>query len=230
MKSLLFYSGGKDSIALLHLMREQLDDCLVVWINTGDPLPEVREHMDSVKSRVPMFREVVSDVHADIEQNGYPADLSPVSSGRAEKSKARPWDQCCNNNIWWPTQQLLNECRGEYSTIIRGQKGSDRLRASTYSGQHIDGFDILYPLEGWSDDDVFAYIEENGLDLPAHYKSFKSSIDCWACTAHTQDNRGKLAYLRAHHPEKGHELARRMTAIIHEAERELHYMHRFTEV
>jgi PP-loop superfamily ATP-utilizing enzyme len=45
-KAILFFSGGKDSLACLHLLREYWDRVLVVWANPGEALPELRAQMD----------------------------------------------------------------------------------------------------------------------------------------------------------------------------------------
>ncbi len=40
------------------------------------------------------------------------------------------------------------------------------------------------PLQHWSTDDVFAFVEAEGLTLPSHYAEIPTSLDCWICPAH----------------------------------------------
>ena len=46
MKTALQFSGGKDSLACIHLMRSHWDTLTVYHVDTGDLLPEVREIVD----------------------------------------------------------------------------------------------------------------------------------------------------------------------------------------
>ena len=44
-------SGGKDSLALLHLMWPFWDKLTVYWLDTGDSFPETEERMASVAAQ-----------------------------------------------------------------------------------------------------------------------------------------------------------------------------------
>jgi phosphoadenosine phosphosulfate reductase len=50
MRTALQFSGGKDSLACLHLYREQWPDLLVMWLNTGAVYPEMMDYMDGWRS------------------------------------------------------------------------------------------------------------------------------------------------------------------------------------
>ncbi len=41
--------------------------------------------------------------------------------------------------------------------IVRGQKRSDPMKGPHQSGEIVDGFEVLYPIEDWDDDQVYTY-------------------------------------------------------------------------
>jgi 3'-phosphoadenosine 5'-phosphosulfate sulfotransferase (PAPS reductase)/FAD synthetase len=51
-KAVLQFSGGKDSLACLLLLRPWWDRLTVMWVNTGAAFPETLELMEAVRSRV----------------------------------------------------------------------------------------------------------------------------------------------------------------------------------
>ena len=71
------FSGGKDSTALLHLIRSEWPEVPAVFVNTGLELPEVREFVDTVENSIILkpnmtFLEVIL-------QYGYPVISKEVS-------------------------------------------------------------------------------------------------------------------------------------------------------
>lgn len=201
-------SGGKDSLATLHLMRPHWDDILVVWLNTGSAFPETHEQMVEIDALVPHFLEVRTDVRADIEAHGWPVDVLPISAspwgaliaGKEDTPRLRPWIECCARNFWLPLHNAMRE-RG-ITRVIRGQRTSEQYKSPVRSGTVIDGIEYVFPLEGWSEARVFAYLDEIGVKPPAYYGEVKSSLDCWLCTAYLDVKDAQIAYLKEHHPAK----------------------------
>lgn len=215
----LQFGGGKDSLATLHLMRDLWDDILVVWLNTGAAFPETEAQMREVAAMVPHFLEVRSDVAADIAERGWPVDVLPVRAtpggaiigSRNEGARLRPWTDCCARNFWVPLHKAMLE-RG-ITRIIRGQRTSEQYKAPIRSGMVIDGIEYVFPLQDWSEEDVFGYLARIGVAPPAYYDEVKSSLDCWLCTAFLDVKDAQVGYLKTHHPEKYAEVHARLQTI-----------------
>ena len=75
---ILFYSGGKDSLALLLLLKPYWNRVNVVWVDTGNQFPEVIEHMGKVMSMVPHFTTLKGNQPEYFQQNGFPVDVVPT--------------------------------------------------------------------------------------------------------------------------------------------------------
>lgn len=215
-KVALHFSGGKDSLACLYYLKPHWAEIDVVWCNTGAAFPETIEQMAKIRTTVPRFIEVRSDQPANNVSCGVPADIVPVSHTplhnvftRGSNPLIQSFVDCCRANIWLP----MHEASLGYDVIIRGQKESDHKKAPVKSGERIDGVEYYFPLEDWTDDDVYQYLAENDIELPITYKYFGSSADCWSCTAFLSESKGKRTYLAKFHPEKYEVVSQRIILI-----------------
>jgi 3'-phosphoadenosine 5'-phosphosulfate sulfotransferase (PAPS reductase)/FAD synthetase len=204
MTTVLQYSGGKDSLACLYLLRPRWHEITVAWVNTGAAFPETLTHMERVRKMVPHFHEIKS--RQTIETEGYPADVLPVSDtvlGRLTNEQTGPRFQsrhfCCAAAIWRPMASAMVELGAK--VIIRGQKNADQLRSVLLvSGTVINGIEYQFPLQDWTDADVYRYLREQGVSLPPNYEHMHTGLDCMNCTAYLRENVGKFDYMRKVHP------------------------------
>lgn len=206
-KVALMFSGGRDSIACLHLVEDYLDKTVLIWVNTGAAFPEIKEFMDGVRNLVPRFLEVQSDQPASIAANGYPTDVVPVSYtayGQActtEKPiKLRSYMECCAENFWIPADKAARDLG--VTAIIRGQRRSESHRSPFKSGNTFDGVEYYFPIQHWDDGDVTEYLKRKGVHLDERLSMSHSSLDCWNCTAYCSDSKDRMKYIKKHHPEK----------------------------
>jgi 3'-phosphoadenosine 5'-phosphosulfate sulfotransferase (PAPS reductase)/FAD synthetase len=216
----LQFSGGKDSLTLLHLLKPWWPRLIVLWANPGDPFPELVEQMIHVKREVWQFHEVRGNV---LESKAWPVDILPVRSSECghavepEGSKVllRSRFDCCFENFWLPMTAKVKELG--ITCLFRGQRTQEHLRGPCTTGdKDPSGATIYLPIDGWSVQDVLQYLDGEGVKLPEHYKAMPCSLECMHCTAYTEGTRGKLFYLRQKHPEVAKELSRRLTLINHE--------------
>lgn len=203
-KPALQFSGGKDSLACLYLLREQLERVTVYWMNPGDGCPETQEIIDLVRPWVPQFIEVKGDVAAWRATYGEPTDLAPASAhplgvayGMSRRKLVGRFD-CCYHNIMAPMHQRMLD--DGVDAVIRGTKLCDTgtLPAEGWT----EHYDIVLPLRDWSHRDVFAYLDRVGAPFNQIYQHMKgaSAPECMGCTAWWDD--GKAAYFKARHPER----------------------------
>lgn len=199
----LQFSGGKDSLACLFLLREQLDNVTVYWMNAGDTPPETKAVVDAVRQWVPRFVEVTSDVKNWRETNGYPTDLLPANShfigvqhGLGGVQLTNRFD-CCYHNLMAPLHQRMVD--DGVDAVIRGTKSCDGGRVPVEGPTPF--YEVILPIKTWSHQVVFDFLESVGAPKNSiydhHYKI--SAPECMGCTAWWGE--GKPEYLRAKHPE-----------------------------
>lgn len=209
----LMFSGGKDSIACLDLVKDYLDRTLVVWNNTGANFPEIVEYINEVKNRVPNFLEIRTNQPESIRLNGYPVDVLPInfsSLGQActtdKPLKLRSYFDCCAENFWIPCNTKMKELN--VTGIIRGQRLSESHKSPVKSGDVLDGIEYYFPIQNWSDEDVIKYLEASNVVIDERLKMSHSSLDCWNCTAYLNDSQERMQYIKNRHPEKFQEIVK----------------------
>jgi phosphoadenosine phosphosulfate reductase len=198
----LQFSGGKDSLACLYLLRDQLENIRVYYLNTGDPCPETHAVVQQVSQWVPRFTEIKTDAVAWKKENGVPSDLVPASAhcvavayGMGKVKVSNRFDCCYHNHMLPLHQRMLSD---GVDVVIRGTKLSDTGTLPVY-GQ-TEYYNIVLPLKDWTHEDVFAYLNSVGAPgnkIYEHFTSF-SSPGCLTCSAWWDDGKGD--YLKAKHP------------------------------
>jgi 3'-phosphoadenosine 5'-phosphosulfate sulfotransferase (PAPS reductase)/FAD synthetase len=199
----LQFSGGKDSLTLVHLMRPHWDRLTIYHTDTGDLLPEVKEIVAEVEAMVPNFRRINTDAKGWTASVGLPTDLMPTSStpiGAAlgmESAAIVDRFTCCAQNLMLPMHRRMLE--DGITLVIRGTKRVDTVRMAATSGDTTAGYEIWLPLTDWSHDDVFAYLKKVGAPICRVYEHKVNAPECATCPAWW--NEGRTAYLSKYHPE-----------------------------
>ena len=206
-KVALMFSGGKDSLACLHLVKDYLDKTVVVWVNTGANFPEIEQMMREIKAIVTHFHEIKTDQPSSIKANGYPVDVVPVNYTNLGQSvtsikdfKVRSYFECCSENFWIPCDAEMRKLG--VTGIIRGQRNNEGHRAPIKSGHVENGIEYLLPIEDWKDSEVIDYLRSKNVIIDERLSMAHSSLDCWNCTAYMAESSERFKYIKKHHPSK----------------------------
>jgi len=231
--AILQCGGGKDSLAILSLCKDK--NITVHFVDTGAALPHMNKFiMDACKKfNVPL--EIIRPpipVQAHTELYGYPSDIVPSEFSPEHaflwqappETKIQSRLQCCSALRWQPLQTAIMNSR--ITTVIRGYRNTDRYRTQGSRVVIENGIKYVAPLYDWTDQDVFEYLEKEGVGLPEQYGTTDNSLDCWLCTAFST-NKGSendFKYIREHYPELWPELASRVRRVKDAVEKEKNKM------
>lgn len=213
----LQFSGGKDSLCLLYLLREQLKDITVYRLSTGDEPPETLAVVDAVKGWIPNFVTVQTDSKSWRQVHGMPSDIVParnheigIAYGMSSLRLSGRFE-CCSANLMLPVHERM--LADGVDCVIRGTKICDTGKVP-YEGES-PWYMLLLPLRDWSHEQVFAYLKSVGAPHNPIYDLTKgaSAPECLSCTAWWDD--GKSAYLKARHPKAYQEYRVNVQAILH---------------
>jgi len=195
-RPVLMFSGGKDSIVMLHLARKAFWPAAVPFpllhIDTGHNFPEVLDYRDQTVERYGL-RLVVASVQDYIDAGRLrersdgtrnPLQTAPLldaiadngfdavfGGGRRDEEKAR-------------AKERVFSLRDEF-----GQWDPRRQRPELwqlYNGRHRPGEHVrVFPLSNWTEVDVWQYIEQEGIELPDIYFAHERDVflrnGMWLC-------------------------------------------------
>lgn len=212
----LQFSGGKDSLACLYLLRPWWGQLTVYWTDHGDSFPEALDVIERVRAQVPHFVTIPADAKAVRDTFGLPSDLLPAGAtpfGRLlghDLPLMQDRYSCCFRSVMLPMHERM--LADGVTLIIRGQRADDLQKSPLRSGDLDDhGIEYLFPLQDWSAEQVRTYLREHGCPLPRWYQTLATAPDCQGCTAWWEE--GKAAYLKQHHPAAYHAVRPQWEAI-----------------
>ena len=181
-RPVLLFSGGKDSIVMLHLAVKAFTPARVPFpvmhVDTGHNFPEVLAFRDAMVEKVGA-RLLVASVQDDLDAGRVVEDTGP----RASRNRLQ-------------TVTLLRGIEeGEHDAVFGGaRRDEEKARAkervfsfrddfgqwdpknqrpelwNLYNGRHRKGEHIrVFPLSNWTELDIWQYIAEEGIELPSIY-------------------------------------------------------------
>jgi phosphoadenosine phosphosulfate reductase len=201
------FSGGKDSLLCLLMLKPQLDNINVVFVNTGKNFPEVLEFVESIKPLCKKFIELKSDRDKDWSLYGMPSDLvaSTYMNGIVNPyltykgGKMQTVQSCRYKNIMLPVINLIRAL--DSNLLIRGSKNTDSYHDGVQSLSIVEGVLIYNPIENFTDYQVMEALKTYDVKLPAHYSFKHTSLDCMDCTGFLADTKDRIELLKAKYPE-----------------------------
>ena len=219
-KVALCFSGGKDSLAVVYLLREHLHRLTIYHMDTGDLLPETTTVVEHVKAFAPNFVHLKGDVLAAIKRDGLPTDLLPHSAhpvGQAmgeHRHKLVSRYDCCVRNLMLPIYERI---KADGNTlVIRGTKAVDMKVLPVADGMTEQGLTTYYPLQDWTNQQVFDYLAEVGAPVSRVYRHMTNSPECARCSAWWSE--GKGSYLKRYHPDVWVDFNERLRTVVDEIE------------
>lgn len=227
-KIALQFSGGKDSLAVLFLMRPYLDRLTVYFVNSGDAFPETLEFIEAIKKHIPHFVEVAGRKKEVEAEFGWCSDIVPCGSTSFGQMMGHDGPllmdryTCCFKSLMEPMYERMKA--DGITLIIRGQKNADDKKPPLRSGSSLDGFEFLYPIEDWTDEVLFKYLTDEGAPLPRYYADgMTSAPDCMHCTAWLEHKMPQYVkrYHATHYP-KLMERLNRIAVVVQPCVDELH--------
>ncbi len=186
-RPVLLFSGGKDSIVMLHLAVKAFWPAPVPFalmhVDTGHNFPEVLAYRDATVGRLGL-RLVVASVQDAIDAGRVrerpdgtrnPLQTVPLldaiaehrfdavfGGGRRDEEKARAKERVFSLRdsfgAWDPRRQ-----RPELWSLYNGRHAA---------GEHVR----VFPLSNWTELDVWRYIEREGIPLPAIYFAHEREV------------------------------------------------------
>jgi phosphoadenosine phosphosulfate reductase len=171
---------AEDMVAL-HLLREQLPNVPVLFLETGYHFKEVYEYRDEMTARYGLNLVNVMPEHTVAEQES--------QFGLLYQSQP---DQCCKFRKVGPLFAALENYKVWFTGLRRVQSPT---RANL---QAIDAFPLpsgkqltkVSALADWTDKDVWDFAREHDIPLLSLYDAGYTSIGCEPCTALPMDGAG----------------------------------------
>lgn len=216
MKQALAFSGGKDSMACLHLLREEL--ACAIYVDTGFTYPETRELVNYAAGLLPLYV-VQTDRQAQNARYGLPSDLVPINWTLLGQQVTAPkavtiqsYLQCCYENLAAPLLAKAKELNVTH--LVFGQRRDETYRGPAKHGDVVEGIVRLHPIEAWTAQQVLDYLITK-MDIPPHYRfTAQTSLDCFDCTGYAGESGERLAWTKRLYPERYKAYEARNTLLI----------------
>ncbi len=188
-RPVLLFSGGKDSVVMLHLARRAFwpgrIPFPVMHVDTGHNFPEVIEFRDRTVAEMGANL-VVASVQASIDAGRVVEDPGPNSSRNRLQTRTL-LDAITENKfdaVFGGARRDEEKARAKERVFSFrdefGQWDPKNQRPelwSLYNGRHRVGEHIrVFPISDWTELDIWQYVDEHDIELPGIYYAHRRQV------------------------------------------------------
>jgi sulfate adenylyltransferase subunit 2 len=188
-RPVLLFSGGKDSVVMLHLAQKAFWPCKlpfpVMHVDTGHNFDEVIEFRDRTVDRLGI-RLVVGSVQDDIDAGRVVEQIGPRASRNQLQTTTllRMIEEERFDAVFGGARRDEEKARAKERVFsFRDEFGQWDPKAQRpelwdlYNGRHRPGEHIrVFPISNWTELDIWSYIEREGIELPPIYYAHEREV------------------------------------------------------
>jgi 3'-phosphoadenosine 5'-phosphosulfate sulfotransferase (PAPS reductase)/FAD synthetase len=182
-------SFGKDSMAVLHLVRLYNPKVPVVFNNTNIQWPETYEFRDQIKKEwnLKVFETRPIKTFWNI---GKEYGLPDGSKWKRRKGKDNSMDRCCWYLKHLPMRRFMKSFGFNYafSGVTAVESRQRMLTACQYGSSYFakrDGYFKVNPIAYWTQEEVWRFTKEENIPINPAYKNHGlTRLGCMFCTAY----------------------------------------------
>lgn len=169
------YSGGKDSLATLHLLLDAGFRPDMLFIDTGIELPETIENVEEISKKYDL------NLYRRKAKNGYWNNVDYFGPS------ARDYRWCCKTCKLGPTARLIKENYDNGILSFIGQRRYESIQrmkqGNTWDNPWVPGQKSASPIQDWTALHVWLYLFMKEAKYNPIYEEGFKRIGCWLCPA-----------------------------------------------
>lgn len=182
------FSGGTDSLVLLHILRGITNALPVIFVNTRNQFSKTYDYVDKIKrewgfEKFYEVRPAEDKLDYFIKKHG---DLTSEFTVT-----------CCDYHKITPLLQAIKDLNLDaFIAGIRGVEHEERAKETIVSPR--EGHDRIHPLLFWTAEDALEYVTQEKVEVNPLYAEGYTSLGCTHCThinkdpnAHERAGRGE---------------------------------------
>ena len=169
----LGFSGGTDSLVLLHVAKPIIpDDLPIIFVNTALQFQKTYDFIEKVKKDW----DIKNFIEAKPDQNRLQEFIDKFGSKTPEFTAV-----CCNYHKISPLMKAIEDLGlNAFIAGIRGVEHEERAKESIFSPRETHF--RVHPLLFWKREDVLDYVRTKNIEANPLYKEGYTSLGCIYCT------------------------------------------------
>ncbi|MDO8528978.1 MAG: phosphoadenosine phosphosulfate reductase family protein [Nanoarchaeota archaeon] len=175
----LGFSGGTDSLILLHITLQIKSDIPIVFVDTQHEFPETYQFIEKIRKdwRLTKYTAVMA------EKNKFEEFKQNLGLKTPEFTTT-----CCDYHKISPMMKAIGDFKfGAFLVGLRGVEHEERAKEVFFSPRKNPAHFRVHPLLFWRREDIMEYVNRFNIECNPIYKQGYTSLGCTHCTEKNLD-------------------------------------------